>query len=281
MHTITESTFQVRGSRLHYEIHGSGERVLVYLHGLLMDSEMNRSLAEALASRGNRVVLLDLLGHGRSDAPLRASEYRMDAYGRDVVALLDHLAIERAVVGGVSLGAGVTLQVAVARPDRVQGLLIEMPVLEWAVPAAAMLFTPLLLAMHYAGTPVGHLASLFARVPRTSHGSLNSILGTLSMRPEVTKAVLHGILTGPVAPTEEERRNITVPTLVIAHGRDLIHPFSDASALVELLPNARLESARSLLELRVAPKRLTASISDFLDDVWSPSVATRAGRRLG
>ena len=270
MHTITESTLEVHGSRLHYEVHGTGDRVLVYLHGLLMDSEMNRSLAASLAARGNRVVLLDLLGHGRSDKPLRASQYRMDAYGRDVIALLDHLAIDRAVIGGVSLGAGVSLQVAVARPDRVQGLVIEMPVLEWAVPAAAMLFTPLLLTMHYAGTPAGHLARLFARVPRTANGSLNSVLGTLSMRPEVTKAVLHGILTGPVAPTEEERRAITAPALVIAHGRDLIHPFSDASALVELLSAARLVSARSPLELRVFPKRLTTHVGDFLDEVWSP-----------
>jgi pimeloyl-ACP methyl ester carboxylesterase len=270
MHTIEESDFEVHGSRLHYEIHGTGDRVLVYLHGLLMNSEMNRALATSLADRGNRVVLLDLLGHGRSDKPLRASQYRMDAYGRDVVALLDHLGVEKAVIGGVSLGAGVSLQVAVARPDRVQALVIEMPVLEWAVPAAAMLFTPILLAMHYAETPAGYIARLFARVPRTSNGSVNSVLAALSMPPAVTTAVLHGILTGPVAPTEEERRGITVPTLVIAHGRDLIHPFSDASALVELLPDARLESATSMLEMRVVPGRLTARIADFVDEAWAP-----------
>jgi pimeloyl-ACP methyl ester carboxylesterase len=273
MHTIIESDFEVHGSRLHYEIHGTGDRVVVYLHGLLMDSEMNRALATSLADRGNRVVLLDLLGHGRSDKPLRASEYRMDAYGRDVVALLDHLGVEKAVIGGVSLGAGVSLQVAVARPDRVQALVIEMPVLEWAVPAAAMLFTPILLVMHYASTPAGLVARLFARVPRTSNGSLNSVLAAISLPPEVTKAVLHGILTGPVAPTEEERRRIAAPTLVIAHGRDLIHPFSDASALVELLPDARLESATSMLELRLFPGRLTGHIADFVDHAWAPKPA--------
>jgi pimeloyl-ACP methyl ester carboxylesterase len=279
MTTVTTSSFEVDGSQLAYEVHGSGERVLVYMHGLLMDSEMNRTLAASLADMGNRVVLLDLLGHGRSAKPLRASEYRMDAYGRDVVALLDHLGVERAVIGGVSLGAGVSLQVAVARPERVQGLVIEMPVLEWAVPAAAMLFTPVLLAMHYAGTPAGYLARLFACVPRTSNGSLNSILGTLSMRPEVTKAVLHGILTGPVAPTEEERRGITAPTLVIAHGRDLIHPFSDAEALVELLPTGRLESARSPLELRIFPRRLTGHIAEFLDEAWAATPSKTATTR--
>jgi pimeloyl-ACP methyl ester carboxylesterase len=266
---IESSTFEFDGSRLAYEVHGSGDRVLVYMHGLLMDSEMNRGLAEDLAAQGHRVVLLDLLGHGRSDKPLRASQYRMDAYGRDVVALLDHLEIDRAVIGGVSLGAGVTLQVAVSEPARVQGLVLEMPVLEWAVPAAALLFTPLLLTMHYASGPAGLSASLFGRLPRTSHGSLNSLLHALSLPPEVTKAVLHGVLTGPVTPTEEDRHAITAPTLVIAHGRDLIHPFSDAEALVELLPNGRLEPARSILELRLFPGRLTRHIGEFLDGVWA------------
>ncbi|MGB8857734.1 MAG: alpha/beta hydrolase, partial [Ilumatobacteraceae bacterium] len=249
-----------------------------YLHGLLMDSEMNRDLARSLAVAGHRVVLLDLLGHGRSDKPLRASEYRMDAYAADVVALLDHLGIARAVIGGVSLGAGVSLQVAVIAPERVQALVIEMPVLEWAVPAAAMLFTPYLLVLHYASRPMGCVARLAARVPRTSFESLNSVLHAVSSPPEVSKAVLHGILTGPVAPTEEQRQAIVAPTLVIAHGRDLIHPFGDAEALVELLPHARLEPARSILELRVVPHRLTPRIVAFLDEVWVTSARTAEPR---
>jgi pimeloyl-ACP methyl ester carboxylesterase len=281
---VEHGSFRLDGSRLAYEVYGSGDRVLVYLHGLLLDNQMNRALARTLAARGNRVVLLDLLGHGSSDKPLRASEYRMDAYAHDVVGLLDHLDVERAVVGGVSLGAGVSLQVATHAPGRVQGLVIEMPVLEWAVPAAAMFFTPLLLVMHYAGTPAGWFAGMCRRIPRTRNDMLNSGLDTLSTRPEVVKAVLHGILTGPVTPTEEQRRAISAPTMVIAHGRDLIHPFSDAEALVELLPDGRLESARSILELRVAPGRLTGRIADFLDETWAAEPAPArtlraAGRR--
>lgn len=272
---VEVGTFEHGGSELAYEVHGEGDRVLVYLHGLLMDRQMNRSLARALAERGHRVVLPDFLGHGASDKPLRASRYRMDAYGREVVALLDHLGIERAVVGGVSLGAGVTLQVAVRAPERVQGLVIEMPVLEWAVPAAAMAFTPLLLAMHYAAGPAGWLTGLVARLPRTGNGSIDSLLSAGSGSPEVIKAVLHGILTGPVAPTVEERAAIEAPALVIAHTRDLIHPFSDAEALADLLPNGRLEPARSMLELRVTPARLTGAVADFLDQAWTTDSTTR------
>ena len=106
----------------------------------------------------------------------------------------------------MSLGADVSLQVVVRAPERVSGLLLEMPVLEWAVPTAALLFTPLLLAMHYASGPAGFVARLLRRVPRTGTGTIDSVLEALSAPPEVVKAVLHGILTGPVAPTIEQRR---------------------------------------------------------------------------
>jgi pimeloyl-ACP methyl ester carboxylesterase len=266
---IERGSFVHGGARLAFEVYGTGECTLVYLHGLLMDSQMNRGLAESLAEQGVRVVLLDLLGHGRSDKPLRASAYRMDSYADEVVALLDHLGVEQAVIGGVSLGADVALQVVVRAPERVTGLVLEMPVLEWAVPPAAMLFTPLLLAMHYASGPASLVARIVRCLPRTGMGSLDSVLEVLSAPPEVVKAVLHGILTGPVAPTVEQRRAIAVPMLVLAHTSDLIHPLSDAQRLVALVPHGRLLPARSIFELRVTPARLTGEIASFLHEVES------------
>jgi hypothetical protein len=59
-----------------------------------------------------------------------------------------------------------------------------------------------------------------------------------------------------------------VPTLVIGHKIDVIHPFTDADHLTRQLPNARLIEARSIVELRIVPARLTAQIIEFLDDVW-------------
>jgi pimeloyl-ACP methyl ester carboxylesterase len=82
-------------------------------------------------------------------------------------------------------------------------------------------------------------------------------------------AVLHGILVGPTAPAVEERRTITVPTLVLGHRNDLIHPLNDATNLVRELPNGHLVRARSPLELRLWPDRLTGEMADFLADVWA------------
>jgi pimeloyl-ACP methyl ester carboxylesterase len=269
---VTEGSFVTEGLNVHYEDYGTGTKVLVFMHGILMDSQMNRRLADNLASAGHRVILLDLPGHGRSDKPRHASAHRIDSYAHYVVALLDHLGIDEAVIGGVSLGANVSLQVAAQSPERVRGLLVEMPVLEWAVPGAALVFLPMLLGVHYAAPVARAVAWLARRLPRTTIGPLDSFVNTLSLEPEETTAVLHGMLAGPITPTYEERHAMAVPALVIGHKIDFIHPFTDADHLTRQLPLARLVEARSVIELRFAPDRLTSHIAEFLDEVWGHSL---------
>jgi len=253
---------------MYYEVHGSGPRVLVFLHGILMDANMNRRLATDLAAKGNRVILLDLPGHGLSARPQRASFHRMDTYADHVVALLDHLGIDEAVVGGVSLGGNVSLLVAAQAPERVRGLVIEMPVLEWALPAAAITFVPMLLATHFARPVVGGLAKVFRSLPRSGNGPLDSIMNMLSAEPRETAAVLHGILAGPIAPTVDQRAAMEIPALVIGHKVDHVHPFHDAQQLARRLPQGQLIQASSVLELRVHPERLTEEINGLLDTAW-------------
>jgi pimeloyl-ACP methyl ester carboxylesterase len=274
-----DRSFTVDGQRLVFDVYGaSSAPLVVYLSGLLLDAELNRGIAQALAEQGYRVVLLDLLGHGRSDKPTHAATYRIDSYAFQVIALLDHLGAEKAVLGGISLGANVSLFAAAQNPARVQALVLEMPVWERAVPAAAMVFVPMMLAAHY-GRPVLNVASgLINRMPRTRFGPLNSLLNALSSPADATSAVLHGILVGPVAPTQEQRRAITVPTLVLAHRNDLIHPFDDADRLVERMPNASLVRARSPAELRLFPRRLTKEIVTFLTRVEAPSTRRPSDR---
>lgn len=264
-----DGSFTWNGRRLVYETYGEGERLVVLLHGLLMDARLNRGVARALAARGHRVVLLDLLGHGRSDKPRHAAEYRIDTYAEQVDGLLEHLGARQAVVGGVSLGANVALHLAARRPERLRGLLIEMPVLERAVPAAALTFVPALVAVHYAMPLVRAVSWVASRLRRTGSPLVDSALAPLASPPEVTTAVLHGILVGPTVPTVDERRRIGVPALVLGHRADLIHPFSDADALARQIPRARLVEADSVIELRWRPERLLVEIDRFLTEVWS------------
>lgn len=265
----SEHTLSYGRHQLSYEVHGSGDRVLVWLHGLLLDANLSRGLARALAARGNRVVLLDLLGHGRSDKPRHAGAYRMDLYARQVLCLLDELGVDQAVLGGVSMGSNVSLITAVQAPDRVRGMILEMPVLEWAVPAAALVFLPLMLGVHYARVPLRVLSRAVSRVPASPFGPFGSFISAAKSDPEETAAVLHGVLVGPIAPTTDERRSIAAPALVLGHGVDLIHSLSDARRLARQLPDARLIRTRTFAELWLRPARLTAEIGEFLDRVWA------------
>ena len=110
--------FRYEGHRISYDVYGEGKRLIVLTHGLLMNRHMFDRLAPELAERGNRVVTVDMLGHGRSDRPEDLRLYSMPLFARQVVALLDHLEEESAVIGGTSLGANIALELAVHNPDR-------------------------------------------------------------------------------------------------------------------------------------------------------------------
>ena len=122
--------------------------------------------------------------------------------------------------------------------------------------------------MHYAAPLVRLVASLARRLPRTTVAPLDSAVSMIAAEPEEIAAVLHGMLVGPITPTYEDRLAITAPSLVIGHKIDFIHPFTDADHLTRQLQHARLLEAHSILELRLAPDRLTAEIAEFLDDTW-------------
>jgi pimeloyl-ACP methyl ester carboxylesterase len=295
------SSFRYQGQRIAYTEFGGGpaavtsgggrgrtaksspahDRPLILLHGLLLSQEMHRPLAEELAARGNRVLTLDLLGHGKSDRPRDMWRYSMAFYGEQVIALMDHLRIEEAVVMGTSLGANAALEIASSKPDRLRALVIEMPVLDNGLLSSALTFTPLLVALTI-GEPVMKLLSRVTRaMPRRllpHYG--NVMLDVLRQEPGPGGALLQGLFFGRIAPHRSERHTFEVPALVLGHRRDPVHPFSDAGMLAEEMPNARLLEADSLIELRVRPARLTNEIAAFLDEVWGKQ-SSRGKRPAG
>jgi pimeloyl-ACP methyl ester carboxylesterase len=184
------------------------------------------------------------------------------------------------VVLGTSLGANSTLEAAVLAPERMRGMVIEMPVLDGALVACGVAFLPMLLAMRYGG-PVMRLVQAGANaIPRGTPPFLIDVgLDTIRQDPRPSGAVLEGLFFGRIAPHRWQRRTFTQPALVIGHPRDPVHPFSDAGMLADELPNGRLLEASSILELRVAPERLTDEIARFIDNCWRPRSASRARGR--
>src|SRR3954447_17237747 len=270
------SFFEHDGRALAYTVYGEGPRTTVLLDGLLLSQKMHRPLARALAREGNRIVTMDLLGHGRSDRPRDMTAYSMPFFGEQVIGLLDPLEGDEDVRGGTSLGANTTLEAAAAHPDRVRGMVVEMPVLDNALLGCAIAFTPLMVSLTF-GEPVMKVVQRVAQaIPSGRFWLPDFVLDTMRQDPGPSAAVLQGLFFARVAPPQAERRTMTPPALVIGHRRDPVHPFSDSGMLVDELPNGRLLEASSIVELRFAPERLTNEIAEFLDECWRPRGRKRA-----
>ncbi len=272
--------FTHEGRRLAYTVYGEGPRTTVLLPGLLFSQRLHVPLARHLAEHGNRVITLDPLGHGKSDRPRDMRAYSMDLFAQQTVGLLDHLEIEQAVIGGMSLGANISLCVASQAPDRVRGMVIEMPVLDNALLGCAIAFTPLMIALTFGELGMQMLQAAAKAVPRDRLPYFGDVLlDWLRQDPGPSAAVIQGLFFGRTAPAASERRTFQAPTLIIGHPRDPVHPFSDADGLAHELPNARLIDANSIIEMRLWPERLTGEIDEFVASCWKPQRAKPATRR--
>lgn len=117
--STARSSFYIDGRGLSYLKFGGDGRTVIALHGHMSDGESFADLAGRL-SAGWRLIALDQRGHGHSD---RAADYTRDGYLADILALLDHLGLERAVLLGHSLGGINAYQFAARHPERVEAFI--------------------------------------------------------------------------------------------------------------------------------------------------------------
>ena len=267
-----QDSFGFGGPRIAYDDYGGGPRTLVLVHGLMMNRHMYGHLAPELS-------LARAQGDHRRPARATASPTARttcaptacSTFADQLAALIEYLELDRPVVGGTSLGANVSLELASRRPEAARGLFIEMPVLDNALVAAGLIFLPALLMMR-AGRPLLRLGSMLANaVPRT-HFLVDILLDWARRDPETSEAVLSGLLFGRIAPPARRARRIELPTLIVGHPSDPLHPFSDSDMLLGELPHARLVNAESILEWRIRPGRL--------DDVLLALVRSSRALRL-
>ncbi len=201
----------------------------------------------------------------------------MTAFAEQVVHLLDELGAEDAVIGGTSLGANVSLEVAALAPERVRGLIVEMPVLDNALHAGLLAFGPLMFAARFLPFTIDGIRLATRVVPRGLVPFWAGIvLDTLNQRSGPMAAALHGMFFGRIAPPSKVRETLTMPALIVGHRRDPIHPAADAAMLAEEMPASRFEEARSIFEWRFAPARLDALAAGFVADCFDAERADRA-----
>jgi pimeloyl-ACP methyl ester carboxylesterase len=116
-HSITRD-----GVRIYFEEHGRGEPVLL-AYGIGGNAGMWEPNIDALSAH-HRLILWEPRGHARSDSPEDPRQVTFAHWTMDLEGLLDHLKIDRAIVGGLSLGGGIATRFTLAHPARVRALII-------------------------------------------------------------------------------------------------------------------------------------------------------------
>ena len=114
---------QLNGITVHYEDSGSG-LVVFMTHGYAAAGRMWEPQRKPLNEAGYRLVSWDMRGHGETESPDDPAQYSEALTIADMAALMDMLGIERAVVGGLSLGGFMSLAFQLAHPERVRALLL-------------------------------------------------------------------------------------------------------------------------------------------------------------
>src|ERR1700761_8574706 len=126
--------FESRGLKLHYETVGSGPAILL-IHGFTNHGMVWAEQITDLVHAGFRVVLPDLAGHGLSQPAER--ETSVDELTQDMLKLLDHLSIDKAIVCGLSLGGRIAQYLAIDYPERLTAIIVANSCVDNSDPSVA------------------------------------------------------------------------------------------------------------------------------------------------
>jgi pimeloyl-ACP methyl ester carboxylesterase len=170
----------VNGLKMYYEVHGSGEPI-VLLHGSYMNIPLNWSKVIPLLASDRKVIVAEMQGHGRTKDVSRELSY--EAMADDVSGLLEHLEIDRADMLGYSMGGGIAFQVAVRHPERVRRLVVVSGVYThdgwWPeVEAVFATFT----AEMFKGTPIQEQYESFGNDPARFPDFVKKVIG-IDLKP--------------------------------------------------------------------------------------------------
>ena len=232
---------------------GSGP-LAVCGHGLFFSRAVEARLGfldwSPIARAGLRLVRYDARGHGRSPGRPDPDRYTFQQHGADLLGLLDHLGTDGPVHGlGSSMGSAALLWAAVTAPARFGRLVVVIPPRAWAERATtAALYRGWADQIDDAGvTP--WLNSLRKVEPPPILSEVPDYPPEPDVADEVLSAVLRGVAASDL-PDLEALAGLTQPALILAWETDPGHPLSTAVRLAETLPNARMEVARTLPEVR-------------------------------
>jgi pimeloyl-ACP methyl ester carboxylesterase len=239
------TTFVHQGLALRIEDQGGEGEPVLFQHGLCGDANQTREAFPVHADF--RRITLECRGHGQSEAG-HPDQLSIATFTQDLAACIESLGARPVVVGGISMGAAISLRLAVKRPDLVRGLILVRPA--WITASAPANMRPnaqvgALLIAH----PQEKAHAIFMRSDTARHlaqvapDNLKSLEGFFQREPrEVTAELLSQISIDGPGVEDCELKRIQVPTLVLGHDHDFIHPLAYAQALANLIPGATLKT---------------------------------------
>ncbi len=230
---------KVNGLRLAWDDAGSGLPILL-IHGFPLCRTMWRPQVEALVAAGYRVITPDLRGFGESEG---AEEASMEIFADDLLALLDHLGIEKAVVGGMSMGGYVLLNLLKQAPERFAAALFIVTRAGGEDAAGRDKRNQLAtLAREVGAAPIADAFSsaVFAETVMNERPQL-----VAEVRGWMEQTSPQGLIGGLMAIRDRDDSsnllpNLHLPALVIGADADNAIPLAESQKLAAALPQASL-----------------------------------------
>jgi pimeloyl-ACP methyl ester carboxylesterase len=229
------------GLSFHYRDAGSS-LPFVFQHGLGGDSSQPCSVYRPAA--GIRLLSIDFRAHGQTHPVGDPDRLTISNLADDLMGFLDHLRIDRAVIGGISLGAAVAVNVALRREDRVLGLVLSRPAwVDGPLPDNVRLYATIARLIRDLGPKEGLerflTTSEFQAMESQSPDCARSLIGQFEQpRAEELVARLERLPGDRPCTHREEYGRIRFPTLILGNHQDPIHLWSVAETLARLIPGA-------------------------------------------
>ena len=229
--------------RFHYSDTGTG-KPFVFLHGL--GGNMSSPLGVFSQKEGFRVISMDFRGHGDSHYSGPPEVYQIARFADDVLALMDFLQLQKVIIGGISLGSAVSLNLATRFPDRFLRFVLVRPAwIHQSFPSNLDLIVEIGQLIKTHGVDRGKEIFLnnkdFQTIQENNYGCAFSILGQFE-RPQATTSYEALIELPRSIPFEtwEMIQKIPQPALVIVNEDDPLHPWEMGVEIASHLPNAQL-----------------------------------------
>jgi pimeloyl-ACP methyl ester carboxylesterase len=264
---------QILRDGLSFHYHDSGEGTpFVFQHGLGADIAQPLSLFEP--PQGIRLLAVDCRAHGETRPVGDEAKLNFDSLADDLIALLDHLKIPRAVFGGISMGAGISLNIALRYPERVMGLVLSRPAwldAPWPENLSVLASIARLIREHGARTGRDEFRDSvdYVEIHAESPDAANSMLEQFnSARAVEGVARLERLPSDAPSRDRQSWKRIDVPIVVLGNRQDPVHPWSlaeelagelNGAELVELTPKS-VSKERHAADVQHAIERFLTSV---------------------